>query len=315
MNNRYRARGQLLFMELYQIRYFLAVCGTLNFTRAAEQCNVAQPSLTRAVKKLEDELGGELFRRERSRTHLTELGRTMRPFLQQSLDSAMAAKAQAESYGRNETAPLHLGISATIEIGILLPALRELARAMPGLKLHLVRGPAKEAMQQLEEGESELCVTAIDEVTWERIDQWPLFTEDFVLFAGSTHSLGSKGAVELSDLKGQQIITRPYCEHAGTFSGLLKEQQISVDGYHELSDQADLGASVGAGLGVGLAPRSSHVPESVVAVPIKDAELRRTVSLFAVSGRRYSPAASGLIHLLRAADWSRHAVAEARASA
>ena len=46
-------------MELYQIRYFLAVCDTLNFTRAAEQCNVAQPSLTRAVKKLEDELGGE----------------------------------------------------------------------------------------------------------------------------------------------------------------------------------------------------------------------------------------------------------------
>ena len=115
-------------MKLCQIRYFLAVSDTLNFTRAAEQCHVSQPSLTRAVKKLEDELGGELFRRERSRTHLTELGRTMRPFLQQSLDSAMAAKAQAESYGRGETASLRLGYSATIEIRILLPALRELAR-------------------------------------------------------------------------------------------------------------------------------------------------------------------------------------------
>ena len=50
-------------MELHQIRYFLAVCDTLNFTRAAERCNVAQPSLTRAVKLLEDELGGALFRR------------------------------------------------------------------------------------------------------------------------------------------------------------------------------------------------------------------------------------------------------------
>jgi DNA-binding transcriptional LysR family regulator len=291
-------------MELHQIRYFLAVCGTLNFTRAAEECHVSQPSLTRAVKKLEDELGGELFRRERARTHLTELGRTMLPFLQQSLDSAMAAKAQAESYGRGETAPLHLGLSATIEIRILLPALHELARAMPGLKLHLVRRPAKEAMQQLEEGETELCVTAIGEVTWERIDQWPLFTEDFVLFAGVTHPLGGKGAVELSDLKGQQIITRPYCEHAGRFSELLEERQIPVDGYHELSDQSDLGATVGEGLGVGIAPRSMQVPERVVAVPLKDAEMQRTVSLFAVSGRRYSPAASGLIRLLRAADWS-----------
>ena len=88
-------------MELHQIRYFLAVSSTLNFTRAAEECHVSQPSLTRAIKKLEDELGEELFRRERSRTHLTELGRVMVPFLQQSLDSAMAAKAHAQSYGRH----------------------------------------------------------------------------------------------------------------------------------------------------------------------------------------------------------------------
>ena len=61
-------------MELYQIKYFLALAETLNFTRAAERCNVSQPSLTRAVKKLEEELGGELFRREQHRTHL-KIGR------------------------------------------------------------------------------------------------------------------------------------------------------------------------------------------------------------------------------------------------
>jgi DNA-binding transcriptional LysR family regulator len=235
---------------------------------------------------------------------LTELGRAMRPFLQQSLDSAMAAKAQAKSYGRGETAPLHLGISATIEIRILLPALCELARAMPGLKLRLVRRPATEAMRQLEEGEIELCVTALGEVTWERIDRWPLFTEDFVLLASLTHPLGGLHAVALSELEGQRVITRPYCENAGTLSGILEERKISVEDYHELSDQSDLGAIVGEGLGVGIVPRSTRNPEDVVAVPIEDTELQRTVSLFAVSGRRYSPAASGLIRLLRAADWS-----------
>jgi DNA-binding transcriptional LysR family regulator len=51
-------------MEMHQVRYFLSVARALNFTRAAEECGVAQPSLSRAIKELEGELGGELFRRE-----------------------------------------------------------------------------------------------------------------------------------------------------------------------------------------------------------------------------------------------------------
>ena len=52
-------------MELHEIRYFLALSKTLNFTKAAEMCNVSQPALTRAIQKMEDELGGLLFSRER----------------------------------------------------------------------------------------------------------------------------------------------------------------------------------------------------------------------------------------------------------
>ena len=72
-------------MEMHQVRYFLAVARTLNFTRAAEECNVAQPSLTRAIKLLEGELGGDLFRRERPRAMLTPLGERMYPHSQAML--------------------------------------------------------------------------------------------------------------------------------------------------------------------------------------------------------------------------------------
>ena len=66
-------------MEMHQVRYFLAVARTLNFTRAAEQCNVSQPALTRAIQQLEEELGGLLLRRERKLTHLTDFGRLIQP--------------------------------------------------------------------------------------------------------------------------------------------------------------------------------------------------------------------------------------------
>ena len=75
-------------MEMHQVRYFLAVARLLNFTRAADECNVTQPSLTRAIKQLEAELGGDLFRRERPAAQLTELGQRMHPLLQQCFDAA-----------------------------------------------------------------------------------------------------------------------------------------------------------------------------------------------------------------------------------
>jgi DNA-binding transcriptional LysR family regulator len=85
---------------MHQIRYFLALAETLNLTRAAERCNVAQPALTRAIKALEGELGGELLRRERALSHLTELGRRILPMLRQCYQTALAAKTVAASIGK-----------------------------------------------------------------------------------------------------------------------------------------------------------------------------------------------------------------------
>jgi LysR family transcriptional regulator, hydrogen peroxide-inducible genes activator len=101
-------------MEMHQIRYFLAVSDLLNFTRAAEQCNVTQPALTRAIQKLEEELGGLLFRRERHLTHLTDLGRLVRPQLEQVWRHTETAKTTAQSFLKLESAPLGLGVMCTI---------------------------------------------------------------------------------------------------------------------------------------------------------------------------------------------------------
>jgi DNA-binding transcriptional LysR family regulator len=69
-------------MEMHQIRYFLALCEELNFTRAARRCGVTQPSLTNAIRALERELGGPVFNRK-PRIELTELGRSIWPYLQE----------------------------------------------------------------------------------------------------------------------------------------------------------------------------------------------------------------------------------------
>ena len=126
-------------MEMQQVRYFITLAKTLNFTRAAEECNVSQPSLTRAIRLLEDEFGGELLRRERRQSHLTELGQRMLPLMQQCYDAALSAKTLATAMKKNEIAPLSIAISQTINIAVFMPQLNELSRAFPGIQLKIKR--------------------------------------------------------------------------------------------------------------------------------------------------------------------------------
>ena len=102
-------------MEIHEIRYFMMLSQTLNFTRAAESCNVSQPALTRAIQNLEDKLGaGPLVNRERGNTHLTELGHIMVPYFEQVLAGVEQAQVKAQSYRQSSVASLSLGLMCTI---------------------------------------------------------------------------------------------------------------------------------------------------------------------------------------------------------
>src|SRR3984957_14047166 len=130
-------------MELHQIRYFLAVANTRNFTRAAEQCNVTQPALTKRVQRLEQELGGQLIFRERQLTHLTDLGKEVLPMLERTLASAEAVRRRAQEFQRKEVAPLRIGLAPSISASLVLDPIAEIAKFVPGLHVELREGAAE----------------------------------------------------------------------------------------------------------------------------------------------------------------------------
>lgn len=302
-------------MEMHQIRYFLAAARTLNFTQAADECHVAQPSLSRAIRNLEEELGGDLFRRERSLSHLTELGKLMLPALTQAYESALAAKAIAASYKTGTSAPLRLALSQTINLNLLTPSLTELVRVFPGLELNFFRGTAPDLAEHLKRGDSELAVAGPLGASWERLDAWPLLEEGYGLTLNPAHPLAMRDTLKFADLAKQRLISRPYCEHAAEFATLLKAEGIEQkSGDNILSDQ-DLVALLQANVGVSVMPRSAIRNNDLRQLPIDGLALRRTVTLYAVAGRERSPAAAALVKLLRAADWSEPRTGERRASA
>jgi DNA-binding transcriptional LysR family regulator len=296
-------------MEMHQVRYFLAVARVLNFTRAAEECHVAQPSLTRAIRQLEGELGGDLFRRERPQAQLTELGQRMLPLLKQCYDSAISARSLASAIKRGEVGSLRIALSQTIDPSLVTPHVVELGKLFNGLELKLHRGTSAEVLGYLKRGEVELGLAAGLGDEWERLDSWPLFTEEFDLVVSCMHRLANVRMVALDDLRDERLVVRTFCETTPALLELLRAQDFDIDRCHEAGAEADLLALIEAGVGVALMPQSARVPDTVMRIAVGKFPLNRTIYLYGVAGRQRTPVASTLMKMLRAYDWSSMAAA------
>ena len=293
-------------MEMHQIRYFLAVARTLNFTRAAEECGVSQPALTRAIQQLEDELSGKLLRREGKLTHLTDLGERMLPLVQQCYESALAAKVLATSFRKGAAQALSLALSDTIALRPLLPCLGELQRSFKGLQLKIVRGSGEEVSQCLKKGQADLAVAGPLGESWERLDAWPLFEESILLTVPPGHRLASRQTVELGQLAQECLLVASNCELAAATARALDEHGVVAAHTHQLDSQHDLLVALQAGLGVAFLPQSAVGGTQLRQLPVPGLEMSRQVSLYVVAGRQRAPAGEALLKLLRARAWLQH---------
>jgi DNA-binding transcriptional LysR family regulator len=280
----------------------------LNFTRAAEECHVAQPSLTRAIRQLEGELGGDLFRRERPQARLTELGQRMLPLLKQCYDSAISARSLASAIKKGEVGALRLAVSRTIDPSLVTPHVVELGKLFEGLELKILRGNGTEVLEYLKRGDVELGLAAQIGDEWERLDRWPLFTEDFHLLVQNTHVLAGRPLISIDDLRQERLMVRTYCETTETLLELLRAMDFDVSRFHEVSADGDLLSLLEAGVGVALVPRSTQNPATLARISVGDLELQRTIHLYGVAGRQRTTVASAMMKMLRAYDWARYAV-------
>jgi DNA-binding transcriptional LysR family regulator len=293
-------------MEMHQVRYFLAVTRNLNFTRAAEECNVAQPSLTRAIRQLEEELGGDLFRRERPHAQVTELGLRMQPLLQQCYDSALGARSLASSMKSGELGSLRIALSKTVDLALIMPHIIELRQHFGQLELNLLRGSVAEVIDFMKNGDVELAIASSIGDVWDRLDTWPLFSESFVLVANKGHRLASLNPIQLSDLHDERLVMRPYCEQLEEFTRLSRTHSQPLDGAHKVSSEADLATLIEQGMGVAFVPRSTSLTSALMRTSVAGFDLRRTVFLYGIAGRQRTPVANLIMNMLRGSDWSRY---------
>lgn len=286
-------------MEIHQIRYFLALSRTLNFTRAAEECHITQPALTRAIKALEDELGGELIRREGRTSHLTELGRRMVPMLQRCYDSALGAKELARTVTSAQLSPLRAVISHTVNIESMMGPLSALLRMFPSARFELSKAGASEILGTLKSGDADIAIAGALPDGWERLDDWALWEEGFRAVLPANHPQAGNAYLEPSALQEAPLIAQSDCESRDELLAWLGSQKGGVVS-HETTSQADATAIVRHGLAIAILPESASAACDLAAVPVEGLDIRRRVFAYMVAGRPRPPAASAFLSLLRA---------------
>ena len=294
-------------MEMQQVRYFLGVARTLNFTRAAEECNVTQPALTRAIKQLEDELGGELIRREGRHTHLTALGNRMLPLLQQCYDSALTAKTLATKIRKGEAPTLVLAVSRRLDINLILAPLAEMHRSFAGLQLKLRCGTGAQIGAMLKNGEVDLAIGGPLGENWDRLEVWPMFTESFDLVVGADHELAMRNEIDLDVelVREARFLMQADDDRAEIAADRLEAVGINLDHAHEVDADRDLEALIVAHFGLAILPASAMNTPQVRHLCCSGLDLKRTVAIYSIAGRPRSREAAALLNLLRSADWSR----------
>ena len=290
-------------MEMQQVRYFVALAETLNFTRAAEKCNVSQPALTRAIQQLEHELGGPLFHRERGNTHLSELGRMMLPYLQTVDEQTKAAREQARAVKKLEQATLTIGTMCTIGPQLVAELMIRFQAAHPNVEVRVIDAGAPQMVELLEKGDLEVAIVGVPGELPESLHQLPVFEERFVIVLPQNHRLVAHDQIRAAELDKEPYVSRSNCEVFEPVRKELNSRGVYLRQVFSSPRDDWVQGMIQAGLGLGFFPEFSVTYPDLVVRPMIDPTFYRTVYLATVRGRPHSPAVGAFVQEARRFPW------------
>jgi DNA-binding transcriptional LysR family regulator len=290
-------------MELNQVRYFLAIVANDGFTRAAEQLGISQPALTKSIRKLETELGGPLFYREGKRLLLTELGELMRPRLGAVVEGMEAAAETATSFRLLRKAPLKVGVMSTIGPLRLSSYLAAFEARHPGVELELYVGSLEATQNRLENGDVDLALMSAPDGLGARFHAERLYDEPYVVIFAPGHRFASLDVVRLADVSGERYVDRLACELRELVAACCSERNIDLYAVFRSEREDWVQAMVAARLGFAFMPECSVTHQGVLARPLVEPKVTRTIELTRMRGRRLSPAAKAFVDGAVANAW------------
>jgi DNA-binding transcriptional LysR family regulator len=290
-------------MEMSQIRYVLAAARILNFTKAAAECHVSQPALTKAIRTLERELGAPVFHREGKRILLSEFGRTMLPHLQHIMDEAETAHSLAQNFRLLNKVPVRLGIMSTVGHVRFARFLAQFEQCHGGVELSVIEDSLSDLKTKLDDGEIDLAALNPMDGLGEGYHTQRLYSERYVVIFPPEHRLSGHNSIKLADLSGEPYVDRLACEMREMVMGVCKDNNVELYARFRSEREDWVQAMVLARVGFAFMPEYSVTLPGLLQRPLIDPEVERQICLVNVPGRPFSPAVAAFVRSAKAFAW------------
>jgi LysR family hydrogen peroxide-inducible transcriptional activator len=273
-------------MELQQLRYVCAIAETGNFSRAAEHCQVAQPSLSQQVLKLEEELGAKLFDRLGRSVRLTEAGRAFLPYARLVLEQMEAARSSVADKNSVLSGRVSVGVIPTIAPYLLPRYTAAFVKNYPDAKLRVVEETTPILVESLRDLSIDLAILALP-LRHKDLEVFPIRTEPLYAVLPKEHPRASTRSLALKELRKEPfvLLRDGHCFRELSVA-TCNRARITPNIAFESGQFSSLFGMVAAGFGISLVPEMAIDRNAGCSyVRLTDARATRTIVVAVLHGR------------------------------
>ena len=276
-------------MEFHQLRYVCAIADTGSFSRAAERCHVAQPSLSQQVQKLEEDLGSKLFDRLGRSVRLTEAGRAFLPHARSILHQMEAARSGVEDKRTDVRGNISVGIIPTIAPYLMPQYVAAFSKKYPEARLRILEDTTPVLVEGVRNLSIDVAILALP-LRHKEFELYPLRTEPLYAALSRDHPHAGAKSLSLRDLRAEHFVMLRdgHCFRDLSLAACTRAK-VNPRIAFESGQFSSLLGMVAAGVGVSLVPEMAVDKSAQCSyVRIADTQASRTIVAAVLRGRSFN---------------------------
>ena len=290
-------------MDLKQVRCFLALAETLNFTEASRRCGMSQPSLTRTIQRLEEELGGPLIYRDGKDSRLTPLGRDVHVEFVRIETALGNIREHSDNSALGRRRVLDIAVATTVTPLAFSPFFATVLEQLPSLEIniHLLR--PSEGVETLLSGRYHALVLPRVPQANHKLTLLPLFRERLMLACAEGHALSQREEIDAVAIASWPYVDRIACEfHEEVTEHFMRRDAVMYPRFR--SEREDwVQHMVASGRAICVMPERSAELAGLAVRPVQDMALERQVVLVSISGSGTPMELRQIVELAKRHDW------------